>query len=194
MTKREETKSATRERILAVTRMLVSEHGFAAVTTADVAREAGLSHGAIFVHFPTREALIDAVVEDFGNRIGKWLHELAEHGTDLKSLLKAHLEAIRSDEMFYTALVRERSLLPPDARDTFTAVQSMVSHHFEERLGNAKNASIRGSSHAMLFNTWIALVHYYLGQRDLFVQDGESVIDRHGAKLISHFLSLIDNS
>jgi AcrR family transcriptional regulator len=186
-------KTATRGKILAVTRMLVSERGFAAVTTADVAKASGLSHGAIFVHFPNRDALIDAVVEDFGIRIATWLHELSERGADLKSLLRAHLDAIRSDEMFYTALVNERFLLPQNARDTFTSVQSTISHHFEERLV-AETGGKCAADHAMLFNTWIALVHYYLGHRDLFVQDGESVIDRLGPKLISHFMSLAENT
>lgn len=191
MNRREEGKALTREKILTATRELVSERGFAAVTTADVAKAAGISHGAVFVHFKTRDALIEAVVEDYEAKTGERLLEEMRRGSDLKALLKAHLATIRADEPFYAALVRERTLLPQPAQDVFIAMQSAISHLIELRLGNGK--ARHTTNHALLFNTWIALVHYYLGQRDLFVKEGESVIDRHGAKLVKHFLSIVKN-
>lgn len=159
--------------------------------TLDVARLAGISHGAIFVHFPTREALLEACVEEFGRRMGEALHELAENNRGLEERLLAHLSAIRKEEAFYTAIVRERSILPQGARDTFTAVQSMVSHHFEDCPGKKPDMT-KETNHALLFNTWIALVHHYLGNRDLFVRDGESVVARWGDVLVHHFVSLIN--
>ena len=186
MNRRTLDKTATRGNIISAARKLVGEHGFAAVTTAEIARAAGLSHGAIFVHFPTREALIDALVEDFAARTGARLHTLASRGKGLKQLLAAHLAAIREDEAFYTALVRERTLLPREAQNTFIAFQSALSHLFEERLA----CTAHPRDHALYFNTWIALIHYYLGQRDLFAKKGESIVERHGKQLLRHFLNI----
>jgi AcrR family transcriptional regulator len=186
MNRRATDKTATRGKIITSARELVGRRGFAAVTTAEIARAAGLSHGAIFVHFPTREALIDALVEDFAARTGTRLQKLAGHGKGLKPLLAAHLAAIREDEPFYTAIVRERTLLPHAAQNTFIAFQSALSHLFEERLA----CTTHHRDHALYFNTWIALVHYYLGQRDLFAKKGESIVERHGKRLESHFLKI----
>lgn len=186
MNRRALNRTETRGKIIASARKLVGERGFAAVTTAQIARAAGISHGAIFVHFPTREALIDALVEDFAARTGAELHKSTGRGKSLKALLAAHLAAIRGDEPFYTALVRERTLLPRAAQHTFIAFQSAISHLFEERLAGLTNPR----DHALYFNTWIALVHYYLGQRDLFAKKGESIVERHGKQLARHFLNL----
>ena len=186
MNRRTLDKTSTRENIISTARKLVGERGFAAVTTAEIARAAGLSHGAIFVHFPTREALIDALVEDFAARTGTRLQELAGRGKGLKPLLAAHLAAIRENEPFYTAIVRERTLLPRAAQNTFIAFQSALSHLFEERLA----CTTRHRDHALYFNTWIALIHYYLGQRDLFAKKGESIVERHGKRLARHFLNI----
>ena len=41
---------------------LMSEQGFAGTRTADVAEDVGVSHGALFVHFPRREDLLLEVV------------------------------------------------------------------------------------------------------------------------------------
>ncbi len=43
---------------------LVAEKGLAALTLREVARAAGVSHAAPYHHFPTREALLDALAEE----------------------------------------------------------------------------------------------------------------------------------
>lgn len=53
----------TRERLLASTVDILSEQGWASATVARVAEEAGVSRGAAQHHFPTREALITAALE-----------------------------------------------------------------------------------------------------------------------------------
>ncbi|WP_026917302.1 TetR/AcrR family transcriptional regulator [Gordonia shandongensis] len=55
---------ATRERLLAATVELLATRGWAATTVARVAEEAGVSRGAAQHHFPTREALFHAVIEE----------------------------------------------------------------------------------------------------------------------------------
>ena len=53
MPTRLEQKQRTRERLLDVAATLFAERGLAATTTLEVARAAGVSHGTVFVHFPT---------------------------------------------------------------------------------------------------------------------------------------------
>jgi AcrR family transcriptional regulator len=53
----------TRERLLSSCIEVLSLHGWAAATVAAVAESAGVSRGAAQHHFPTREALITAALE-----------------------------------------------------------------------------------------------------------------------------------
>jgi len=53
----------TRKRILEAATTLLAQVGYAAATNARIAEEARLTRGAMLYHFPTREALIEAVVE-----------------------------------------------------------------------------------------------------------------------------------
>ncbi|MGB3695820.1 MAG: TetR/AcrR family transcriptional regulator [Gordonia sp. (in: high G+C Gram-positive bacteria)] len=55
---------ATRERLVAAAVDLLATRGWAATTVAKVAEEAGVSRGAAQHHFPTREALFHAVIEE----------------------------------------------------------------------------------------------------------------------------------
>lgn len=53
----------TRARILDCASRLLVEIGHAAATNARIAEAAGLTRGAMLYHFPTREALVEAVVD-----------------------------------------------------------------------------------------------------------------------------------
>jgi AcrR family transcriptional regulator len=59
-----------RERIRAVATHLIAERGFGAISIQDVAQQVGMSKQALLYHFPSREALHEAV-----------LAHLAEHGS-----------------------------------------------------------------------------------------------------------------
>ena len=58
-----ERRDATIARLLAATVSCLDERGYAATTTAAVCAEAGVSQGALFRHFPTRQALLVATAE-----------------------------------------------------------------------------------------------------------------------------------
>lgn len=53
----------TRTALLAATRALLEEHGFAALTMAAVAERAGVTRRAIYLHFPSRADLIAALFD-----------------------------------------------------------------------------------------------------------------------------------
>ncbi|GED99338.1 TetR/AcrR family transcriptional regulator [Gordonia crocea] len=60
----QERSRATRERLLDATVEMLAGQGWSATTVAAVAEAAGVSRGAAQHHFPTREALITAVMEE----------------------------------------------------------------------------------------------------------------------------------
>ncbi|RGP52743.1 TetR/AcrR family transcriptional regulator [Pseudomonas abyssi] len=55
----------TRDRILLCTLELFNEHGESNVTTLDIANELDISPGNLYYHFKGKEALLDALVDDF---------------------------------------------------------------------------------------------------------------------------------
>lgn len=51
-------KAATHERILSVAARAIRRSGYAGTGVADIMREAGLTHGAFYAHFASREAML----------------------------------------------------------------------------------------------------------------------------------------
>jgi len=188
--KRQLQKARTREKILAAAMKVYSEQGFSVPTTA-IAREAQVSHGSIFVHFPTVESLLLCLLEAFSQEISAELHSLSESGGDIGKLLDMHLRVLMKYESFYGRLIKEAVYLPEEVKNTFIAIQSTVSIHFLQVLEQEGNAGkIKDVPFHMLFNTWLGLVHYYLMNGALFAP-GESVLKRYKDTLIGCYLALV---
>jgi AcrR family transcriptional regulator len=78
--KRQIQKLNTRKKIIETAYKVFSEKGFS-VPSSIIAKEAGVSHGAIFAHFPTMDDLLISLLSDFGDKIGASLHALAKNLT-----------------------------------------------------------------------------------------------------------------
>jgi AcrR family transcriptional regulator len=199
-TARQLQKEQTREHLLQTAYELYSEQGIMKTRMSDIAHAADVSHGTVFAHFQTQEALIEEVIETFCYRIAMRTHALAECCENMEALLRSHLSSIMEYEKFYTKLIVENQMLPPGARDSWIGVQSAISFHFskicdrdkdlrEITAQNAENNSESIPAH-MLFNLWMGLVHYYLENGDLFAPEG-NVIRRYQETLIGSYIKLL---
>jgi AcrR family transcriptional regulator len=65
----------TRDLIAGTARRLFLEHGFDAVTVAQIAREAGVAEKTVFNHFPTKEDLFYSRMESFEEELLTALRE-----------------------------------------------------------------------------------------------------------------------
>ena len=95
---------ARREQLLDVTKAIVAQHGFHAVSIEGVAREAGISRPIVYGHFHDLAGLLDALVTREGVRALAQLEDVlpaALAGDDPRAALVAalggYLEAVRAD-------------------------------------------------------------------------------------------------
>jgi TetR/AcrR family fatty acid metabolism transcriptional regulator len=100
-----------RDQIAGATLALVSRHGMRRLSVAAVARRVGITTSALYRHYPSKEAMLDAVLE----RVRDRLHDIvaqADEGADdaidaLKRLLGLHLQLIRENQAFFPVLVND---------------------------------------------------------------------------------------
>jgi TetR/AcrR family transcriptional regulator, transcriptional repressor for nem operon len=72
-------KSETRQRIVAAAADLFRRHGIDGVGVDAIMREAGLTHGGFYGHFPSKEALVGAVsAEQLARSATRWTEAAAQ--------------------------------------------------------------------------------------------------------------------
>ena len=188
---RADRKQQTRTLLIETALDLMAERGIAATRTIDVAERAGVAHGTVFVHFPTRDDLITGVVAAHSEQVAGRLHELAGDGATVRDVLAAHLAGLAEHEAFHARLVMEGPLLPPFARATLLGIQSAISAHLARAAEREmETGEIRSMAVPLLFNTWLGLIHHYLSNRELFAP-GQSVVERWGPTLLDHYVGLL---
>lgn len=98
-----------RQRILDVTADLIVHYGYDKTTVSDIAREAGISKGAIYLHFDSKETLFEElIIREMQTYAETWLDllEADEAGGTMGGLYKNSLYAMNSSP-FMSALFRQ---------------------------------------------------------------------------------------
>jgi AcrR family transcriptional regulator len=79
---------ATRAHVIEVATRLFAEHGYEGTSVEAVQASSGVSRGSLYHHFPGKEALFLAVLEEVGARIGRQGEEAARDAADPVALLR----------------------------------------------------------------------------------------------------------
>jgi AcrR family transcriptional regulator len=81
-----------RAHILAAARRCFVRDGFHQTSMQDLVREAGMSSGAVYRYFTSKDAMIIAIAEENLDQIVEIVRESVAHGADLGAALAAALE------------------------------------------------------------------------------------------------------
>jgi AcrR family transcriptional regulator len=128
-----------RAAIMAATEPLLEVHG-RDVSTRQIAEAAGVAEGTIFRVFPTKEALIDAVVEDvFDHQITCAELSKVDHSLALEQRLEAAVDILQTRLRRVFALFHSLKLPSPDDR---SHESFRDKHHADNLVLNAALAEI----------------------------------------------------
>jgi AcrR family transcriptional regulator len=111
-----EQSEATRAALISIARELFAERGYAAVSTEEIVRTAGVTRGALYHHFDGKRELFRAVYEDVEQRLMQRIAELADRSaTDPLQVLhtgtQAFLDACEDPAVQRIALLDAPSVL-----------------------------------------------------------------------------------
>ena len=108
-------KELSHERIVETAARAIRRGGFAGVGVADIMKEAGLTHGGFYAHFPSRDALLVEAIERAG---------LDSATTALSSAQDARLQGISAFHKLVTGYLSEGHL---KGTETGCAVAALAS-------------------------------------------------------------------
>jgi AcrR family transcriptional regulator len=110
-----ERRSTTRAALLAAARDLITRKGFAATTVSEVARQAGVSNGALYHLFPDKRALMEALFEETQlhvlGQVALVIEPLSDPYERLRVGCQAFLDAALDPSVQRIAVIEARTVL-----------------------------------------------------------------------------------
>jgi len=85
-----------KRKILAAARRMLVKRGFQDIVLDDIAREAGVAKGTLFLHYKSKDELFTAVFADLVDGLGLELEALPKTGLEGKDLLLATAKVVLS--------------------------------------------------------------------------------------------------
>jgi len=146
-------KETTRAHILDVASRQFRESGIAAVGLAGVMKAAGLTNGAFYSHFESKEDLVRAVLVDALSRREKRHRANLDAKSGLEDMIRDYLSERHRDGVGSgcptAALVAEIARHPRKTRDAFTGKMSEIISLMAAQIGKGAPAERRRNAMAI---------------------------------------------
>lgn len=104
--RKQERAEETRRRILEAARQVFAGQGYQATGVAEICQRAGVTKGAFFYHFPTKQALFLALLEDWLSQLNQYLNPERYLGNNVAQNLYAMADLLKD------GLTQGRDYLP----------------------------------------------------------------------------------
>jgi len=191
MNKREQKKQETKKTILEAAKDEFIKNGFLNTNTKTIADKAGVAHGTLFLHFKTKNILMEKVLEDKFISINNQLEKILGTKGNIESLLLGYLNFLQKNESFFESLAKELPYYPPEIRIRIFLKEASARNYFYKCIqkgiadGIYKDIDIKMSL-TFLFGT----INYFLSNKQNIIKKG-SIIAKKKESLIVTFIEFI---
>jgi len=184
---RRRNKEQTRQEILEATITLFSHKGLINTSTLQIADRAGVAHGTVFFHFPTRHELIIAAIYCAMGDLARKLDEKSRSTDNLKALCEIFIEEVDKNSRFYSSIVRDLPQLPLDVQRMVFAALSAFSANFVDVIKKKQKAGkVRKFPPKLAVFYWFGLIHYIYSYPELL--SSHELFQKHKKELIKLFI------
>jgi len=167
-------KDETRRHILDVASAQFRESGIAAVGLAGIMSEAGLTNGAFYTHFASKEDLVREVLNDALTRREERHKANLENGIALETTIREYLSTRHRDHAGNgcptAALVAEIARHPKATRDAFTGKVADIIGLMAEQIGHG-SAKERRRKAIAIYSTMVGALQLARAVNDKKLSD-----------------------
>jgi AcrR family transcriptional regulator len=167
-----------REQILRTATRVFARHGFRGATVRQLAREAGISEAMIYHHFPSKEALYDAILE---KKIERTKHlyspsdaiRVRQDPALLETIITAFLREQTEDNSFMRMLLfsalEGHNLAPKFVRKPLQDFFDFLGTHLE---GGMKDGTMKPVNRQVAARLLFGMAHFLVLLREIYRDPG----------------------
>ncbi|MEZ4376309.1 MAG: TetR/AcrR family transcriptional regulator [Polyangiaceae bacterium] len=161
------TAAEIRERAIDATMVTMREHGFDRVRLTDIAKQLGVTHAALYLHFADKSALLDAVSDRWLVEIDAKLQAISEKPGEPTDRLRAWMIALHRakrakvlhDPELYKSFDLQARADKPYVQRHFTVVRAQLRKLVEE--GIARRRLRRADPDVMVDVLWQSTMAFH---------------------------------
>jgi Transcriptional regulator len=144
MVKRERQKQGTREKLLNAAALCFAEKGYSGCSIADIAQEAGIAQGTMYVHFKNKEDLFKVIIQEEHSQGAEKARRAADVSPYLNGIIAVLTDCIRDvgfpvNHRLWTEILAVVAR-DPSVRGAFTSSDKTMRLVFVELLQKAGEA------------------------------------------------------
>lgn len=156
---RDRQKTRTRKMIIEEATREFLQNGFLNASTKNIARQCGIAHGTIFVHFATKEDIFHVVI---GNRLDDLVTQLSSRMRDASDPFRVTLDVLADNEALLGSVLGELPMMPSHLRGTAMLRLAQIQFALTDALPDLSGQA-RGE-----VRMWLTSIFHHLALRSLY--------------------------
>ena len=133
---RSESKQKTRKLILEKTALLIHNKGFLNVSSKEISKECNISQGSIFLHFQTKENLLNTILLTNIGHFERDLNNMCVPKLSKDNFLKNYIDVIIQYESFLSRLYKDLPYLSEALSKSINSLETTTKNLFFENIRN----------------------------------------------------------
>lgn len=180
MSTRDELKLQTREKIISETTKLLHEKGFIQVSSREISEICGVSQGTIFLHFETKNNLLNAILYSNINKFENALNERCNPNETQDTFIKNFLNTLSDYENILSRAYKDYPYLTDSLQKQLDDLDTLVKNKLFDNLkfNRSNNTNIIDSF--ILIDAFISQIKYYLLEKSVYTISNSVLRQRRG--------------
>jgi AcrR family transcriptional regulator len=177
---RKENKQETRERILIETSKLLYKNGLIKVSTKEIAQSSQVSQGSIFLHFKTKENLLNAILESNIKDIENALVERCIPTEKQDMFIKSFLNVMSEYENPLSRLYKDYPYMSDSLQKQMDGLESIMKNLFFDNLKNNRSTSPNIIDSFILIDAFVSQIKSYFVEKTVYTTSNSIIRQRRG--------------
>ncbi len=186
---RSESKQKTRELILQKTAILLDKKGFLNVSSKEISKKCNISHGSIFLHFKTKENLLNTILLENINEFETALKKVCLPKLKKEKFLKNYIDVLIQYEPFLSRAYKDLPYFSKVLYKNFKNLELTTKDLFFENIRNNPDKKLSIVDSFISIDAFFAQIQKNLLDKEIYTASN-SIIRQKRGKIIKLYRTL----
>ena len=177
---RQESKNNTREKILKETSKLLQQSGFIKVSTKNISKECEVSQGTIFLHFKTKENLLNTILSSNIEALEIELNHTCSTNDSQEKFLRSFLDSLINHENILSRAYKDYPYLGNSLRKQIDSIDIFFKNIFYDNIKMNRSSSLNILDLFLAIDAFISQLKNYLLEKDVLSSNVSIIHQRRG--------------